>query len=155
MKNTAAMPHRFIPTALLLWSLVLSPLSGNIAQTKAETAVRDLLAQQAVDWNRGDIEAFMEGYWKSDKLQFIGSRGLSEGWQQTLDNYKKGYPDKAAMGSLRFDLLSIDQRSRKVVTVVGKFYLLRDTGEELSGHFLLVCQKIKGEWYVTADHTST
>jgi hypothetical protein len=144
----------FCKTMFFCTLLAILPLTGNVAQTKAEKSVRELLTRQAEDWNKGDIEAFMQGYWKSEKLQFIGSRGLSEGWQNTLENYKNGYPDKAAMGQLRFELLSVDRRSRKVVTVVGKFILTRDSGEVLDGHFLLVCQKIKGQWYVVADHTS-
>lgn len=125
-----------------------------MAQSKQGEAVRSLLEQQAKDWNKGDIDAFMEGYWKSDKLQFIGSRGVTYGWQQTKDNYKKGYPDKAAMGTLSFDLLGLDKQSKKIVSVTGKFTLVRESGEELSGYFLLIVKKIKGKWLIIADHTS-
>lgn len=123
------------------------------AQTKAETQVRAVLEQQATDWNRGDIEAFMQGYWKSEELVFIGSRGATFGWDQTLANYKKGYPDKATMGELSFDLIRVTQQSKKVVSVVGKFTLIREN-DRPSGHFLLLLKKIKGKWKVIADHTS-
>lgn len=126
-----------------------------MAQNKQATAVKFLLEQQAKDWNNGDIDAFMEGYWKSDKLQFIGSKGVTYGWQQTKDNYKRGYPDKAAMGQLSFDLLGVDKQSKKVVSVTGKFMLKRESGEELSGYFLLIVKKIKGKWLIIADHTSS
>jgi len=131
-------------------------MTANImmTQSKQTEAVRSLLEQQAKDWNKGDIDAFMEGYWKSEKLQFIGSKGVTYGWQQTKNNYKKGYPDKAAMGELSFDLLGVDKQSKKVVTVTGKFTLVRESGEELSGYFLLVVKKIKGNWLIIADHTS-
>lgn len=138
-------------------SLILSFVlitTFSMAQNKQAEAVKSLLEQQAKDWNNGDIDAFMEGYWKSDKLQFIGSKGVTYGWQQTKDNYKKGYPDKAAMGTLSFDLLGVDKQSKKVVSVTGKFYLKRESGEELSGHFLLIVKKIKGKWLIIADHTS-
>ena len=125
-----------------------------IAQTKQVEAVKVLLEQQSKDWNNADIDAFIEGYWKSDKLQFIGSSGVTYGWQQTKDNYKRGYPDKAAMGKLSFELLGVDKQSKKLVTVTGKFILIRDSGEELSGYFLLVVKKIKGKWLIIADHTS-
>lgn len=125
-----------------------------MAQNKQTEAVRSLLEQQSKDWNKGDIDAFMEGYWKSEKLQFIGSKGVTYGWQQTKDNYKRGYPDKAAMGTLSFDLLGVDKQSKKVVSVTGKFILVRESGEELSGYFLLIVKKIKGEWRIIADHTS-
>ncbi len=139
----------------LISFLVFILLTLNMdAQVKAEEDVKKLLNQQVMDWNKGDIPAFMEGYWKSDKLQFIGSKGVTYGWQNTLDNYKKGYPDKAAMGHLAFELLEVDKHSRKIVMVSGKFILTRESGEVLDGHFLLLVKKIKGKWKVIADHTS-
>lgn len=137
---------------LILVSLFIT--TNAMAQGKKETAVRQLLEQQAKDWNNGDIDAFMEGYWKSDQLQFIGAKGVTYGWKSTKDNYKRGYPDKAAMGKLSFDLLGVDKQSRKVVSVTGKFTLKRESGEVLSGYFLLIIKKIKGKWLIIADHTS-
>ncbi len=127
--------------------------SAQVSYSKSELQVVQLLEQQAKDWNEGNIEAFMEGYWRSPDLVFIGSKGPTYGWSQTLMNYKKGYPNKGAMGSLRFDLLQVTQQSRRVVSVVGKFILERKD-ETLDGHFLLIVKKIKGEWNIIADHTS-
>lgn len=138
---------------VLLAFLCLACFEGVVAQSKAESEVVALLQQQAADWNRGDIDAFMEGYWKSDELVFIGSRGPTFGWQKTLENYKKGYPDLSAMGKLSFDLISVTQQSKKVVSVVGKFTLEREH-DQPTGHFLLLVKKIKGTWKVIADHTS-
>src|ERR1700752_1451879 len=63
-------------------------------------AVMAVLSEQQAAWNRADIEGFMKGYWHSDSLMFISSNGVTRGWQQTLDNYRKAYPGKAAMGTL-------------------------------------------------------
>ena len=79
------------------------------SQSKDEKAVRALLDLQTQEWNKGNIPLFMETYWKSDSLMFIGKSGVTYGWQKTLDNYKKNYPDKAAMGKLKFDLLQLKQ----------------------------------------------
>ena len=127
-----------------------------LAQSKADKdfqAIRAAMQEQQEDWNRGDIDAFMEHYWKSEDLQFIGSSGPTYGWQTTLENYKKNYPDSDAMGKLRFDILNMNRRSKKVVSVVGRFTLTRKN-DELSGYFLLIWQKIKGKWVIVADHTS-
>jgi len=121
---------------------------------KATEAVKSLLNRQMKDWNKGDIEAFMEGYWKSEKLQFIGSRGVTYGWDKTLENYEKSYPDRATMGELSFDLIDVTQQSRKVVSVTGKFYLKRESMDDAKGHFLLIVKKIRGKWLIIADHTS-
>ena len=72
-----------------------------------EAAVRKVLATQNAAWNRGDVDAFMVGYWHSDSLMFIGKSGVTYGWQNTLNNYKKNYPDTATMGKLQFTLITV------------------------------------------------
>ena len=145
----------------IISTLLLFLLFGTIHKTYAQSSdnkcirqVKAILQKQAEHWNRGDIDAFMQYYWKSDKLQFIGSRGVTYGWQQTLDNYKKGYPDKATMGTLTFDILDVNQLSRKVIMLTGKFLLKRENMDDAQGHFLLIWKKIKGKWRIIADHTS-
>jgi len=139
---------------LLFFALISFAMPVQAQSDKAVNEVKALLHSQTEDWNKGDIETFMEGYWKSEKLQFIGSRGVTYGWQQTLENYKKGYPDKATMGQLSFDLIDVTRQSRNVVSVTGKFMLKREKMDDASGHFLLIVKKIKGKWLIIADHTS-
>ena len=127
---------------------------STFAQNKDLIKIEQILQQQANDWNNGDIDAFMTAYWKSDKLQFGGGRGLTFGWQATLDNYKKGYPNKDAMGKLTFTLKSKEKLSRKTAMIVGKWELERAT-DHPNGHFMLIWKKMKGEWVIVADHTSS
>lgn len=138
---------------LLLFTLSLLISSHLFAQNDKDfDKVTAILHTQAKVWNEGNIDAFMEYYWKSDNLQFIGSSGITYGWQNTLDNYKKRYPDLQAMGQLSFDIIKVDKRSKKVITLIGKFHLKREIGD-LEGIFLLVWKKIKGEWKIVADQT--
>jgi uncharacterized protein (TIGR02246 family) len=123
------------------------------AQSKDETAIRQLLDNQIQAWNRGDIESFMKTYWKSDSLMFIGKNGVTYGWNNTLNNYKKNYPDTVAMGKLSFNILSVKRLSTEYFHVVGKWYLQRSIGD-LSGHYTLLIKKIKGRWMIIADHSS-
>jgi ketosteroid isomerase-like protein len=138
-----------------LVGLFLLLLSASIvnAQTKDEMAVRKVLSKQNDAWNHGDIDTFMEGYWKNDSLMFIGKSGVTYGWQNTLNNYKKGYPDTATMGKLTFTLISVKQLSEKYFRVVGKWFLKRSVGD-VGGHFTLLLEKINGEWVIIEDHTS-
>ncbi len=131
--------------------LLLFSIAGK-AQ-KAEKAIPAIMQAQEAAWNRGDLEAFMDGYWHSDSLRFIGSKGLTYGWRQTLDNYKKGYPDRDAMGRLTFTILSVEQLSKKSAFVIGKWHLARTAGD-LSGHYTLLWKKIRGKWVIVADHSS-
>ena len=123
------------------------------AQTKDELAIRKLLSEQDAAWNRGDIETFMQGYWKSDSLMFIGKSGITYGWQKTLDNYKEHYPDTAAMGKLDFEYIEIKRLSAIYFFVVGKWHLTRTIGN-LNGSFTLLLRKIKGRWVIVKDHSS-
>ncbi len=123
------------------------------AQHKNETAIRKMLAAQETAWNNGDLEKFMIGYWNNDSLLFIGKNGPKYGYNTTLANYKKGYPDTAAMGKFTSTILSIKKLSRKYYFVVGKWYLKRSIGD-VSGHYTLLIKKIKGEWVIVADHSS-
>ena len=138
-------------TCFLLALLFTTALA--FAQSKDETAIRKVLAQQTEAWNRGDLEGFMEGYWKSDSLVFIGKSGVNRGWQKTLDNYKKGYPDKTAMGQLAFDIIEVRRLSPDHYYVIGKWLLKRTIGD-LSGHYDLLWKKIDGKWVIVADHSS-
>ena len=122
-------------------------------QKNDEKKIRQILEHQTIAWNRGDVESFMEGYWKSDSLLFIGKNGVTHGWQRTLDNYRKGYPDAAAMGKLSFELIEVKKLSSKYFYVIGKWMLKRYIGD-LSGHYDLLFKKIKGQWFIIADHSS-
>lgn len=116
--------------------------------------VKSILLRQADDWNRGDLDAFMVGYWPSEKLQFIGGKGVTYGWQNTLERYKRVYPDRATMGKLKFDILEVQQISKKVIMLTGKYTLTREN-DQPTGHFLLIWRKIKGDWMIIADHSSS
>ena len=123
------------------------------AQQNGPAEINALLDRQSTAWNQGDLEGFMQTYWHSDSLLFVGKNGLKHGWQATLDAYKKGYPSKAAMGQLDFQLLEWQQPSADSWFVVGKWHLKRMVGD-LQGYFTLLIRKVNGEWKIVADHSS-
>ena len=136
---------------LLLLTFILANTIS--AQSKEEQTIRTLIEEQRLAWNTGDKEKFMQTYWQSDSLMFIGKSGITYGWQKTLDNYKKGYPDTAAMGKLDFDLLEVKRLSVMYFFVAGKWHLTRSIGD-VGGHFTLLFKKIKKKWVIVADHSS-
>ena len=123
------------------------------AQSADEKSIREILSDQTKACNKGNLEDFMAGYWESDSLLFIGKSGVNNGWQKTLENYQKGYPDTTAMGKLNFDLLELRQLSPEYFFVVGKWHLQRSIGN-IGGHFSLLFNKINGKWKIVADHSS-
>ena len=136
---------------LLLLTFILANTIS--AQSKDEQTIRTLIEEQRLAWNTGDKEKFMQTYWQNDSLMFIGKSGVTYGWQKTLDNYKKGYPDTAAMGKLDFNLLEVKRLSVMYFFVVGKWHLTRSIGD-VGGHFTLLFKKVKNKWVIVADHSS-
>jgi len=137
-----------LSSIIFLFVLNLTSLSQN----KASKEVTDLMKKQEIAWNAGDVEGFMKYYWKSDSLKFIGKSGITYGWQKTLDNYKKNYPDKAAMGILTFEINTKEELSKNSVFIIGKWSLKRENS--VGGYFTLLWKKINGQWVIVADHTS-
>jgi ketosteroid isomerase-like protein len=123
------------------------------AQSKDELEIRNILKQQTAAWNANDMEKFMQPYWRNDSLMFIGKSGITYGWQKTLDNYKKNYPDAAAVGKLDFTILHIKRLSVLYYSVVGKWHLARTIGD-FAGYFTLLFKKINNRWVIISDHSS-
>ncbi|MBX2900026.1 MAG: DUF4440 domain-containing protein [Cyclobacteriaceae bacterium] len=118
----------------------------------AEKKIREVLARQQDAWNAGDLDLFMEGYWKSDSLQFIGS-SIRHGWQQTLNSYKKNYATPELMGRLQFDIWQIIPLAPDSYLLTGNYTLFRES-DQPSGAFTLIFKKKNGEWVIVYDHTS-
>jgi ketosteroid isomerase-like protein len=137
---------------LLLVTLTTLVITSN-AQSADEKIIHSLIEEQRLLWNKGDIPGFMETYWQNDSLMFIGKTGVTYGWQNTLENYKKGYPDTAAMGKLTFDILQVKKLSDEYFFVVGKWHLTRSIGN-VQGHFSLLFRKVNRTWVIVADHSS-
>ena len=139
----------------LFFLLLISLCSlGAFAQNSSDDLkIRTVLATQQDAWNRGDIHQFMEGYWKNDSLMFIGKSGVTYGWQHTLDNYIKGYPDTAHMGKLDFTIIQVKRLSAIYFSVVGKWHLVRSVGD-VGGSFTLLFRKFGKQWLIVSDHSS-
>jgi len=121
--------------------LFLSSCANKALSPDEETAMHDeikkVLFDQQDHWNNGSIDDFMKGYWHSDKLSFVGKSGVNRGWNTTLNNYKKNYPDRDAMGKLSFDILELRTLSRNSCYMIGKYTLERKS-DRPSGHFTLI-----------------
>lgn len=126
-----------------------------MAQAKGndEAAIRKMLAAQVAEWNKGKIEGYMKGYWESDSLIFIGSKGPRYGYAMTLKKYKEAYPDADHMGVLTSTILSMKKLSGDHYFIVGSWALKRKAGD-VGGSYTLLIRKIKGEWVIVCDHSS-
>ena len=125
-----------------------------IVSKKDSLSIVNILFNQQQNWNNGDIDAFMEGYMKTNKLVFSGASGPIYGWKSTRNRYKKIYSNRILMGKLKFDVLNMSRLSSDVVQLQGKFYLTREV-EDSSGYFTLTWLKRNGKWLIISDHTSS
>ncbi len=122
----------------------------------AEAAVREVLAEQVDAWNRGDVEAFMTGYWHSDSLRFASGDTVRAGWQATLDRYHETYPDRAAMGMLSFGDVDVQVLSPRWAFVFGAWRLARGGDyPDIGGLFTLLFERRPVGWRIVHDHTSS
>lgn len=127
--------------------------SAGYTQNNDQKEILGILKTQTEAWNRGDIDAFMHGYWESDSLKFIGKSGVTYGYKATLARYKKDYYDAAQMGKLAFDILEVKQLSPEYYFVVGKWFLKRSVGD-IGGLYTLLFKRINGKWVIVVDHSS-
>jgi hypothetical protein len=123
------------------------------SQSKDEKAILKILDDQTKAWNEGNLEKFMIGYWETDSLMYIGKKGVTYGYQSTLNSYKTNYAGRNNMGTLTFHILHMKPLGKKHYLVVGKWSLKRTVGD-VGGHYTLTFEKQKGKWVVIADHSS-
>ena len=120
---------------------------------KAASEIRKVMDAQVAAWNTGDIDGFMQGYWKSPKLLFVSGANVTRGWQPTIERYKKNYDSRAKMGTLTFSDLEVDVLSKDSATVLGSWALAREK-DNPNGKFTLIFRKFKDGWKIIHDHTS-
>ncbi len=138
---------------LILFCAVSSQAQVGQLNSNDEEAIRTLMKDQESAWNEGDIDRFMEGYWNSDKLVFVGGSGATYGWEETRVGYHKRYPDRTAMGELTFTILQMDALGSSHARVLGKYHLKRTIGDA-SGTFTLLFYHFPDGWKIISDHTS-
>ena len=142
----------------ILFSFILALISSAVFSQQQlskndSLAIVKILYEQQEDWNKGDIDAFMQGYLKSDQLVFSGASGPIYGWESTRARYKRTYSDLQKMGKLKFDVLHLISLSPTVVQLQGTYYLTRTIGDA-QGYFTLSWIKKSDQWYIISDHTS-
>lgn len=147
-------PASLFAVALSVVAFLLTGCSASRGTTaSAEAAIRAVLEQQARDWNDGSIERFMQGYAKSDDIQFASGGSVERGWQPVFDRYVKKYGDRVAMGRLTFSDVEITMLSPDAALVLGRWRLQREK-DEPSGLFTLVFRRLPEGWRIIHDHTS-
>ena len=139
---------------LIICTLILSQ-TGFTQTTEQEDkeAIMAVLKAQRLAWSENNMEAFMEGYWKSDSLKFYGRNGVTYGWDNTLERYKQAYPTPDHTGILSFKINAISKITDDAYYVMGEYHLKRTVGNA-TGIFMIIFKRIDGAWKIIADTSS-
>ncbi len=139
---------------LLMSSAAVAQSSAAPAEAR-KAAIRQLLEKQVDAWNRGDLQGFMAGYWRSPELTFFSGDKVTRGWEATLERYRRKYQGTGKeMGKLDFFDLQIEMLGPEAADVQGHWHLIMKNKQELGGLFTLILRKFPDGWKIVHDHTS-
>ena len=141
---------RYFLVAAILGS---TSLAAQPSRPDITLEISAVLKMQQDAWNRGDIDAFMNGYSRSDETLFVSGDDVTRGWQKVLDRYKKKYSDRAEMGTLTFSNLEITPLSNDSAVALGSWKLNR-ANDQPHGRFTLIFRRFPEGWRIVHDHTS-
>lgn len=113
------------------------------------------LTEQDQAWNRGDLDAFLDGYVQSDDLLMTSAGEITRGYQAVRRYYLENYgSDKSTMGQLSSELVQLTPLGDDHLLVVGKWHLERQGQPPVGGVYTLVLVKTPSGWKILHDHTS-
>lgn len=153
-KSFASLTITILIVLFLLTTIVFAQTAQETPEQK-QNAIRAVLNAQVTAWNRGDLEGFMDGYWRSPNLEFYSGDKVTNGWDATLERYKKSYQSEGKeMGKLDFSDLVIHTNPSDIAWVTGRWHLKMKGGSDRGGLFTLIFRKTPNGWKITHDHTS-
>jgi len=117
-------------------------------------SIRQVLDAQVAAWNRGDIPGYMAGYHEAADTEFVTARGIVRGWKTVLATYRKSYPTRAAMGTLSFSGVELNQLCPDAALVTLHFHLVRAEQPPLEGVSTLVVRRFGEGWRIISDHST-
>jgi len=120
-----------------------------------EGAIRQVLDRQTEAWNRGDLEGYMQGYWKSPDLTFYSGGTITGGWEATLARYRKRYQSEGKeMGRLDFPGETIELLGPDAAVARGRWRLVFPDGKQSSGLYTVILKRLPAGWRIVHDHSS-
>ena len=145
-----------IPTLLIAAVEIRPPVatpSPSPTQAQNQAAVLRILQLQQIAWNHGDIDGYMDGYWRSHDVVFVSGDAVTRGWQTVHDRYRSKYPDAETMGQLSFSEVEVRMFGYDGAFIFGRWQLDR-ASDRPHGRVTLVLRKTSGDWTIVHDHTS-
>jgi uncharacterized protein (TIGR02246 family) len=150
------MKSKLLPLLACLLLLLTTAHAQKASTAQAEADIRAVLNAQTEAWNKGNLEEFMKGYWRSPKLTFYSAGNKRAGYDAVLERYRKTYQSEGKeMGQLGFSNVEVEMLGKKAALVRGRYELTLSDGKKLGGIYTLVLRQFKKEgWKIIHDHTS-
>jgi ketosteroid isomerase-like protein len=145
------MRDRIFCLCVLMFAAV--PVEAETNREKTVADIRAVMVAQEAAWNRGDVDAFMNGYAHSRTIVFVSGDMLTRGWQTVRDRYKKKYATAQQMGQLKFSDLEITPLGNDAAVALGRWELERKA-DHPHGRFTLIFRRTPEGWRIVHDHTS-
>jgi beta-aspartyl-peptidase (threonine type) len=139
-----------------VFAFVILTGCADVDSNREKHEILAVLALQAEAWNRGDLDAFLEGYWKSDRTVFAGGDKVHRGFQAMAERYRATYPTREKMGRLTFDNLAFEQLETDRAVLTGSWELeIAGAEKRPGGVFTLLWRRFPEGWKIVHDHTSS
>jgi ketosteroid isomerase-like protein len=121
-----------------------------------EAPVRSVLDRQVADWNRKDLDGFLEGYWHDPRVVFQSGSDRSDGFDAMRARYRKRYQAEGReMGRLAFSGVEVVMLADDSSLARGRWQLTMPDGTKPGGLFTLILRKLPEGWRIVHDHTSS
>jgi uncharacterized protein (TIGR02246 family) len=139
----------------VICSILIAPFVCAAAEQSPNSVsqIQSVLSAQQDAWNRGDIDAFMNGYARSTSTVFVSEDEVRRGWETVRKRYQEKYSDRTKMGTLSFSEIEVTMLSPDAAAVLGGWRLKR-ANDEPHGRFTLVFKRLPEGWRIVHDHTS-
>lgn len=130
--------------------VLLTACASTEGHSNLEEGIRGVMVDQELAWDAGDLPGYMAGY--DPEVCFIGRNGRTCGRDAVARNYEKSYPDRSAMGDLRFTIHEVVPVGADHAWVTGNWELER-AADTLAGGFTLLWRKGGEGWRILRDHS--
>ncbi len=119
-----------------------------------ERAIRQVIADMEVAWNRGDFRGYMAGF-KNPDVVFVSRGEFQRDWQGTLDHYVRDYGgDPARRGRLHFFDIRVELLAPDAAQLISR-YRLEGGGRPQVGINTRLLRKVDGRWVIALNHVSS
>ncbi|HMJ92498.1 MAG TPA: SgcJ/EcaC family oxidoreductase [Allosphingosinicella sp.] len=140
---------------LAVASLAACGPKGEVPDPKAdEAAIRQVIADMEVAWNRGDFQGYMAGF-KNPDVVFVSRGEFQKDWKGTLDHYVRDYGGRPERrGRLHFSDIKVQMLSPDAAQLISR-YRLEGGGRPQDGINTRLMRKVDGRWVIALNHVSS